>query len=168
MPEITCRHVLDCDEDTYWNDCIFNAEYNRTLYAGALKFPGYELLENSETEDARVKRARILPPVAALPSSLKKVVGDKLAYVEDGRFDKKTKRYTFHVTPSVLPDKTKTSGELFCEPAEAGKIARVARIRVDVKVFGLGGVIEDKILSDLRHSYEVAATFTNEWVKRKR
>lgn len=168
MPELTCRHVLDCDESTYWDECIFDADYNRTLYAEALRFPGYEILELSETPEARIKRARILPPIVGLSAPLKKLVGDKLAYVEDGRFDKRTRRYTSRITPSVLADKTKTSGEVWCEPADGGKITRVARIRVDVRVFGLGGMVEDKLLSDLRRSYDVAAEFTNAWLKRKR
>ena len=29
MPEVTLRHEMDCTEDTYWNKCIFDEEYNR-------------------------------------------------------------------------------------------------------------------------------------------
>jgi hypothetical protein len=168
MPELSCRHVLDCDEETYWTQCVFDPDYNRTLYAEALKFPGYEILELSETADARIKRARIFPPVVGLAAPLKRLVGDKLAYVEEGRLDKKTRRLSLRITPSILADKTKTSGEVWCEPAEDGKIWRVAQIRVDVRVFGLGGMVEDKLLSDLRRSYDVAAEFTNAWLARRR
>ena len=42
-------------------------------------------------------------------------LGDRLAYTEEGSFDKKAKRYSFKVTPSTMADKTKISGELWCE-----------------------------------------------------
>ena len=103
-----------------------------------------------------------------MPAPVKKVLGgDTLAYTEEGTFDKKTKRYTFKVIPSMLPDKTKVSGELWVEKLGDKKIARFTKISVEVKVFAIGGKIEDSILSDLKTSYDKGTAFTNEYIKEK-
>jgi hypothetical protein len=167
MPEITLRHEFDCDEDTYWEKVFFDPEFNRRLYLDALKFPAYKLIDLKDDGSRRTRVVHIDPPLGNLPPPMKKIVGDKLSYVEEGLFDRKTKRYSFRSTPSVMADKTKNSGELRCENLGEKKIARVARITVEVKVFMIGGMIEEKILGDLRHSYEEAAKFTRGYLKEK-
>jgi len=166
VTEVTVRHELDCDEDTFWFGCTFNEEFNRALYLGTLKFPGYEG-ENVDRGDTVTRKVTVDPPVAGFPAPVRKVLGDRFAYVEEGTFDKATKRYRFKVTPSTAADKTSTVGELWCEKLGDKKIARYAKINVSVKIFAIGGLVEDKIASDLRANYDAAAAFANDWVKRK-
>ena len=165
MAEITIRHEFDCDEATFWEHCVFSREFNQKLYKGVLKFHAYETLEDSNEPTRRTKKVRVEPALGNLPAGAKKVIGEKLAYTEEGALDKATGRYTFVVTPSVLPGKVKTGGELRCEKLGPNKIARVAKIHVEAKVPFIGGLIEDKIIGDLQRSYETAAQFTREWVK---
>jgi hypothetical protein len=37
-------------------------------------------------------------------------------------------------------------------------------VKVDVKVFVIGGMVEEKIMHDLRSSYDAEAAFVREWV----
>jgi hypothetical protein len=167
MQEVTIRHEMECDEDTYWYKCVFDKDYNERLYLTELKFPEYALLEYEET-DGYIKRAvKVGPKVPPLPAPVKKVIGESLAYTERGTFDRKTKRYTFTATPNTLADKARTAGEMHVETLGPKRIARVAKVSVDVKVFMVGGLVEDQILNNLRQSYDRAATFTNEWVREK-
>jgi hypothetical protein len=167
MQEVTIRHEMACDEDTYWFKCVFEPEYNTKLYLEELKFPEYAL-EKFEETDAYIKRSvRVAPKIPPLPGPVKKVIGEGLAYTEIGTFDKKTKRYTFTATPHSVGDKAATKGEMWVETLGEKRIARVARVSVDVKVFMVGGLIEDQILNNLKASYEAAAAFTNRWVKLK-
>jgi hypothetical protein len=165
MPEITVRHEFACDEDTFWDQCVFNETFNRKLYIEILKFPAYETMLQTDEPGHRTRKVRIEPPLGNMPGPVKKLIGDRLGYVEEGTFDKKTKRYTFRITPTTLADKTTVAGELYCEILGDKKIARVAKINVAVKMFAVGGLVEDKIASDLRASYEAAAKFTNAFVK---
>ena len=167
MPEITIVHELECDEDTFFRECVFGTEFNRTLYLDTLKFPAYQVLEDVDGAERRTRKVRIDPPVGGLPGPIKKVLGDRFGYVEEGTFDKKTKRYSFKVTPTTLAEKTKTVGDVWCEPLGDKRVKRLARILVEVKVFAIGGMIEDKILQDLRASYDAAAKFTNEYLHAK-
>src|SRR4029079_17491480 len=105
------------------------------------------------------------PPLSNVPGPVKKVIGDRLSYVEEGTFDKKTKRYSFKVTPSTMAEKTKVAGEMWVEKLGDKKVARLTRISVEVKVFMVGGLVEDRILSDLRSSYDKGTAFTNEYIK---
>ena len=165
MPEVTLRHEIDTNEDTYWPTCVFDADFNTKLYVDALKFPGWKLLESKEDDATIQRRVQVDPPMGNMPGPLKKVLGDKLSYVEEGTFDKKSKRYSFKVIPSTLADKTKVVGEMWVESLGPKKIARVCRINVEVKVFMVGGLVEDRILSDLRASYDKGTTFTNDYLK---
>ena len=166
MAEITIRHELDCSEDAFWK-CVFDEDYNRRLYLERLAFPGYKVLEQKEEPGSISRKVHIDPPVAGLPGPVKKLIGDRLSYVEEGTFNKATKRYAFTVKPSTLAEKTTTKGELWTEKLGENRVARLARVTVEVKVFAVGGMVEDKIAGDLRASYEAAAKFTNEYVKEK-
>jgi hypothetical protein len=167
MQEITIRHEMECDEDTYWFKCVFDKEYNERLYLTELKFPQYEQ-EKFEDDGETIRRTvRASPKIPPLPGPVKKVIGDGLAYVETGSFTRTKKHYTFTATPNALADKAKTNGDMFVETVGPKRIARVAMISVDVKVFMVGGLVEDQILNSLRSSYERAVAFTNAWVKEK-
>ncbi len=167
MQDITIRHEMDCDEDTYWFKCVFDREYNDTLYLKELHFPQYEL-EKYEDDGETIRRTvKASPKIPPLPGPVKKVIGEGLAYTESGSFTRAKKRYVFTATPNALAEKATTKGEMFVEVLGPKKIARVARISVDVKVFMVGGLIEDQILGSMRTSYERAASFTNEWVRAK-
>lgn len=165
MPEVTLRHEIDTDEETFWSKIVFDEAFNKKLYEGALKFPGWKLLETKEDDAKITRRVQVDPPIGDLPGPLKKVIGDRLAYTEDGTFDKKAKRYSFKVTPSTLADKTKVTGELWCEAIGDKKIRRLCRISVEVKVFMVGGMVEDRIMADLRASYDNSTKYTNEYLK---
>lgn len=167
MAEITFRHEMDCDEETFWEKCHFDEEYNRRLFMDVLHFPSFKLLEVTKNGSLWTRRVYVEPPVAGLPGPLKKVVGDKLSYVEVGTYDKSTGRCKYHVTPSTAADKTKTSGEIYVEVKGPKKIVRVARLEVEVKIFMVGGLLEEKIINDAKASYDAAAKFTNEYVKEK-
>ena len=166
MPSVTLRHEIDTDEDTYWNKIVFDEAFNKAMYIDHMKFPGWKLLDMKEDDAKITRRVQVDPPVGNLPGPVKKVIGDKLTYVEEGTFDKASKRYTFKVNPSALPDKTKVSGEMWVEKLGDKKVARVCKISVDVKVMLIGGMVEERILSDLKASYETGTSFTNEYIKK--
>ena len=98
---------------------------------------------------------------------LKKLVGDKLAYTEEGQLDEKSGIYSLKTTPSVFPEKTTVAGQIRCEPRANGtSIDRVLSLKIEVRVFAVGSLAEEKIAEDVRRSYETGAAFTNEFLKR--
>lgn len=166
MPEITLRHEIETDEDTFWSKIVFDEGFNKKLYIDELEFPQWKLLEMKD-DDAKISRRVLVEPATSdLPGPIKKAIGgDKLAYTEEGTFDKKSKRYVFKTIASLMPDKTKVSGEMWAEKIGDKKIRRVARMTVEVKIFMVGGMVEDRIIKDLQSSYDASTTFTNRYIK---
>lgn len=168
MPEHVMKHPMECDTDTYWK-CVFDEEYNTRLYMDQLHFRECTLLEQKDEGDRIRRRVRLNPAPADLPGPLQKVLGD-LSWVEEGTFDKKTKRYAFVITPASKPERTHISGEVWCEPiGDLGdkKVNRCARLKVEVKIMLVGGLVENRVFDDTRKSYETAARFTTEFVREK-
>lgn len=165
MPDITIKHEIDTDEETFWAKLVFDEAFNKKMYEGGLKFPTWNLLEQKETDTSISRRVQVEPPTGNLPGPVKKVIGDRLAYTEEGTFDKKSKRYSFKVKPSTLAEKTKVNGELWCEKISDKKIRRLCKISVEVKMFAIGGMVEDRILEDLKVSYDKGTAWMNEYIK---
>jgi hypothetical protein len=168
MAEITVHHELKVSAAEYWDKCVFDNDFNRKLYVGRLGFHAFEPGESKDLPDRRTKKCTIQPSLAGVPGPVKKAVGDALKYSEDGYLDKKTGHYHAVITPSTFADKTKIVAELWCEPSrvdpqDPNKCVRFARVSVEVKVFVVGGMVEEKIMQDLRGSYDAEAAFVAEW-----
>jgi hypothetical protein len=71
------------------------------------------------------------------------------------------------VEPSSLKGKLSISGTITCEPAGDSKCRRVYETTIEAKVFGVGGMIEKRILQDVEKSYAEAAVFTNKFIAEK-
>ena len=131
MANVTLKHELACDPDTYVEKCVFSEEFNRRLHVEVLKFPGFKLLEQSTDGPVWKRRAHIETPTTGIPGPLKKAIGDRLSYIEEGEYDTKAKIYRFKVISSTMPDKTRVEGELRCESAGDKKTTReVAEARI--------------------------------------
>ncbi len=167
MGNVVLRHEMNCDEETYWEKCVLNAEYNRRLFLEELKFLKYELVEQTDAGDTVTRRVKAEPEAGNMPGPMKKAIGDSLGYVEEGTYDRKKKLYTFRTIPAAFPDKVKIGGTMRCERLSEKKIARITDVKVEVKIFMIGGMIEDRITADLKRSYSKAAEFTNTWVREK-
>jgi hypothetical protein len=167
MPDVNLRHEIDCDEDTFWDKCFFNEDYLTHLFMDELKMKGFKILEQHDDGKVLTRKVQVDPPVVGVPAPVKKAIGDTFTYVEDGTFDRAAKRFKFKVLPSAFGDKAKIFGEVWCEKLGDKKIARHAKMSVSVKVFMIGGFVEDKIVTDLKQSYALAAAFTSKWVKEK-
>ena len=165
MPELMIRHTLKCDAEAYWR-CVFDEQYNRRLYLDILKFREFKMLSHQETADGSTRRIHLNPPATELPAPVAKVVGD-LSWVEDGTYTKATRRYRFKCIPASMPDKTQIAGELWCESRGPKTIERIARIKIEVKVFVVGALVEKRISEDTQRSYDEAAKFTEIYVKEK-
>jgi hypothetical protein len=82
-------------------------------------------------------------------------------------FDKKTRRYKVTVVPNKLADKLTITGEISIEPAGDKKCKRIYNTKVEAKIFGIGGMVEKRVISDIEHGYGAGAKFTNEYLAEK-
>ena len=168
MADVKIEHVYNCSADTFWDKLFFDDEFNKSLFKDALEFPVYEKLKE-EKDDKEVRRSiNVMPKLGPMPGPLKALIGDGLGYREDGVFDKKAKRYTMTITPNKLADKISIKGEFYLEPKGEKSCTRVFKCSVTAKIFGVGGMLEKRVIADLETSYEKSAAFTNKWLAEKK
>jgi hypothetical protein len=166
MAEVTIEHVYNCSEDTFWGSMFFDDAYNDALFKEALEFPVYEKLKQDDT-DAEIRRSiNVVPKLGPMPGPLKAVIGEGLGYKEDGVFDKKTRRYSLVITPNKLADKVTIKGTLYTKP-QGDKCLRVFECTVVAKIFGVGGMLEKRVIADMEESYKKGAEFSNRWLAEK-
>ena len=56
---------------------------------------------------------------------------------------------------------------MFTTPLAERSCRRTYIARVEARVFGVGGIIEERLLADIERSYNKSALFTNRWIKER-
>lgn len=167
MAKFTVKHTFNTDLETYWGKIFFDDEYNRRLFLDGLGFGLYELIDlKEEPNGAKTRKVRTEPKSEA-PAVVKKLIGDSLTYVEEGRFDPATKIWKYNIVTSKLSDKVKIWGDFWAESRGDKKIERFCTCNIEVKIFGVGGAVESFIEKQTRESYERAEAFTNKFIAEK-
>jgi hypothetical protein len=162
------EHVFDTNVDTFWEKVFFDEEYNRRLYGPeALKYKQWKLLSLDRKPDGGIARRALMEPPFEAPAVVKKLLGDGITYTEDGTFDPVAKRWRYKIIPSKLADKFTSEGEYWLEPRGDKQLLRICTVKLEVRVFGVGGAVEGFIEKQTKESYEVAARFTNGFIREK-
>lgn len=163
--KVRIEHDFECSENGFW-ETFLNVEYNKEMFQVHMKFPRWEIVRIQDESGVISRVVEVEPYVAELPGPIKKVLGDTIRYREEGQLDRTKNRYDLRVVPSRLADKILVSGRQFTEPLGETRCRRIFEATVEVKVFGIGGLIEKNIASDLRKSYDIGARFTQNYMKR--
>jgi uncharacterized protein DUF2505 len=163
----TIKHTFNTDVDTFWTKVFFDLEYNKALFEDHLGFKGYNVLQMERDPDGSVHRRVECAPAIELPAVARKAIGNSTSYVEDGRFDAKSKRFTVEVTPKLGAEKIKTRLTLWAEARGDKRIERIVEVDNSVNLFGVGKILEVFIEKQMRATYDEAASFTNRWIAEK-
>jgi hypothetical protein len=166
MADARIEHVIFSSEETFWK-IFFDPEFNQKLFMEVLQFDAWKVASQDETATGIERVVEAVPKTPDLPGPLKKLVEGGISYRERASFDRAKKRMTVAVETGVLPGKLSVTGVIHTEPVGDGKCKRIYDSTVVAKVFGVGGMIESRILADVKASYDKAAEFTNQWIKEK-
>jgi hypothetical protein len=167
MAEFRVEHPFNCSEDTFWSKVMFEEDYNHRLYRERLKFHTWREIRREDTGDEIQRVIEAVPPIGDLPGPLKSLIGDNVSYQERGVFNRKTKQYHVEVIPSVLPDKVSVRIDMTTVPDGPDRCRRIAKGTITAKIFGVGGMLEKRMIADLEKSYAKSAEFTNLYVTEK-
>lgn len=66
--------------------------------------------------------------------------------------------------PSHMPDRLRNEGVLWIEPAGQGRITRVADVKIEAKIFGIGKILEGLVEKEIRSGWDESAAFLNNWL----
>jgi hypothetical protein len=166
MADARIVHDIAASEDVFWK-VFFDKEFNEELFLRTLGFDAWKIVSIDETADRIERVVDAVPKIGDLPGPLKKLVENGVGYRERGTFVRADRRMKVTVEPSVMPDKLSISGVIHTERTGDQSCRRVYDAVVVAKVFGIGGLIEGRILQDIKASYDKAAVMTNRWVKEK-
>lgn len=169
--KFTIRHPYAIEPDAFWRELFFDRAYNEKMYLEGLRFEGFEILEETSPPDGRRTRKVRVKPRFDAPAAIRGVVGDSMSYVEEGRLETagpNAPRWISKVLPSALADKTKVTAEMWLERTGPGQSDRVANFEVEVKMFGVGGMVEKFLEKSMRENYQKAADFTNQWIRARK
>jgi hypothetical protein len=166
MADARIVHDLDCSESVFWDKLFLDGEFNRRMFVEALKFAGWRVVrESDKTVDPVEIEVEATPPIGDLPGPLRAIVGDGISYREIGKCDRRCRRYTVQVKSNTLGDKLLVDGELSTEAIDENRCRRVFTVRVTAKIFGVGGMLEKRVLADLERNYEASARYINQHAK---
>jgi hypothetical protein len=160
MTVLTITRDLPCSVDAFWASFLDSAFVVRAFTA--IGFASYEILELREEPACLLRRADARPPVDA-PAVVQKALGPSFGYVEEGRFDRTTKVWTWSARPSVLAERSRMEGRLLVEPLSRGARSEGCRTKfeatVEVKMLGVGGLVENGIEKSMRASWTKFGNF---------
>lgn len=166
MTEARIVHELDCSESLFWDHLFFDDEFNRRLFLEELGFAGWRVLQQGDPSNALVERElEVTPPIGDLPGPLRSLIGEGLSYRELGRYDAKRRRYAVKAKSAKLGDRLVVEGELYTEAIDADRCRRIFTVRVEAKIFGVGGLLEKRVLADLEQNYSASAKFIGKYAQ---
>jgi hypothetical protein len=163
----TIKHRFAVSKKTFWESVYFNEDYTKGLFLEGMNCESFEVLSQSGSAGTKLERQIKSTPRVDMPKALKKVLGDAVSYTESGTFDASTGRYTFKVATSALPDKIKISGIYWVEEVGDNEVERVCELTFEVKVFGVGKLVEQFIAQSYVENQQNADAFTTAWIARE-
>jgi hypothetical protein len=166
MTKLDIVHSHPMDVDTFWK-VFLDADFKRRLYTEALRYPGYELLAESRPPDGRITRRFRAVPDVRMPAAVEKLLGKGASYVDDGHFDPAARRWHYRLIADKLTDRIHVDGQIWAEARGEGRIERLARGTIEVKVFGVGGIMESFFEKNARNAFNTAARFTETFAREK-
>jgi hypothetical protein len=166
MADARIVHDIQGSEDTFWK-LFFDKEYNEALFLKALGFDSWKVVSQEEGADGVERVVDVVPKIGDLPGPLKNLVENGVGYRERGTYVRTEHSMKMAVVPTIMADKLTISGVLRTERTGDKSCRRIYDAVVNAKVFGIGGMIEGRIMQDIKASYEKAAEFTNAWIREK-
>ena len=139
----------------------FSEEFNKGLCESVALERSLETLEDDGTT---IHRIVAVSPDRTIPAPLAKVLKtDRIEYREILTYHKGKYVGQWQTVPPILGEKFQASGEFRFEAIDGG-VRRIMAGDIVVKIFGVGGLAEKVIVSEVESSYERAAQFTREFL----
>ena len=162
MIELTLRHELACTPDRHW--ALFkDPAWTRTLIIEGLGFNKCEVGPLEEKGEYTERKMRVEPKID-VPAAVAKLLGPRLGYTEEGRFHEPTKVWTYQLKLSVLTEKIKLGGKLYCEPKGDDRCIRVSELWMKASIPLIGGLVERAAEKNMRDGWDRSAVWVNQWL----
>ena len=139
MAAVRIENEVECDEHTFWNELVFDEEFNRALYKDS-GFENWELIHHEETETTIERTTRISVAAKSLPPQVARVVEGSVAFHQQDAFDKLTRTLTTRMVPPFIADFVSVAGLTTVIPLGPFRIRRVFDLVVEVSIPAVGQI----------------------------
>jgi hypothetical protein len=140
----------------------YSEEFNKDV-AQAAKLKERGQLEHTVLHDGKERRRVRVVPRVQVPAAVTKILnGQEIAYEEITVFDPATRSATFEILSPAMEKVNVTGVARFLE--ESGGVRLRFEGEATVKVFGIGGIAERYIVSEVRSRYDVIARLLQKFV----
>lgn len=161
MLEFTLTHGFDCSTERFWA-LFFDPDWTRQMILEGLDFATCDIDPVVEANGKKSRSMRVTPKLD-LPAAVAKLLGPKLGYTEHGRLDLATQEWSYEIVMSVMSERIRLGGRVTVEPDGPSKCRRRSVLWCEVKIFGIGGLVEKAAEKNMREGWETAAAWMRKW-----
>lgn len=163
MLEFTLHHPLRCSVDRFWT-LFFDPAFTREMIVDGLGFASCDI-DPIRDEGAIRRRDMRVTPKLDLPAAVAKLLGPRLGYTEHGRYTVATQSWSYDLILSVLSERIRMGGTVTVD-GEGDRCTRHSKLWVEVRILGLGGLVERAAEKNMRDGWNKAAEWVNGWLDR--
>ena len=157
-------HEIHCPPERLWQ-LYFDEGFNHEMYVEGLEFPSLEIVEQSDDGDTIHRRMKVVPKVD-MPKAVAKVVGDKVGYEESGDYVRSKGEFHWRMKLAAFGDKARVEGVMRVVPHGEGRCRRVVDFEVEVKMFGIGKLVEKTASDNTISGWDASAKWINGYLAR--
>ena len=162
MKKVHLSHEVNCTPETFWR-LYFDPQFTAELLREAIKVDEFKIVKFEENEREIVRVTTGKPRINA-PAAIQKVIGGNFSYTEEVRFDKQAQTVRSKLSLSTFTDKVRNECTIRLEPIGSDRVRRIADAEIEVKIFGMGGMMESAMEKQMQEGWTAGAEFTNRWI----
>ena len=152
--------------DAYW-EMFFSDAYNDALWKHLdIEREVLEFRREGEGDAEVIHRVQKLTPRRDVPSALRKLVKDAIAYEERNVWRRKTSIMEVVTIPNFFADKFTAKGTYRLEATGPDKLRRIWKANCECRVPLVGGKVEKHVVDEVKRSYQATTIFTRNWLSR--
>jgi len=160
VKELTLHQELHCSAERFW-ELFFDPEFSREMIVDGLGFASCEI-DPVLDEGAWRKRTMRVQPKLDVPAAVAKLLGPRLGYTEHGKLDTRTQHWSYDIVLSVLSDRIRMGGKVRIESTGPNRCVRHSDLWVDVRILGVGGLVERAAEHNMRDGWNRSAAWMND------
>ena len=163
--ETRTRHHLPIPAEAYWETLYCDRTFIEALYTEGL---GGEKLVISAWEQAGKAYSRTLSftPKMNAPAAMKRVLGGAFRCEERGAYDPERQAWSFQYISGSLASKITITGQQRTQAHPEG-CEVTSTLSVNVKLLGVGRLIEKTIVAQFHADMDAQAAFIRRWLERR-
>jgi hypothetical protein len=160
--EFSLRHEIDCSAERFW-ELFFDEAFTRAMIVDGLHFARCDIDPVQERGDKRMRTMRVTPKLD-VPAAVSRLLGPALTYTEEGSYLVSKQLWTYTLRLSVLSDRIRMGGKLRIEPKGEARCLRISDLWCEVKIFGVGNMVEKAAEKNMRDGWTKSAAWMNGWL----